>query len=477
MGCPSNASHDWFPWPAVAGFFRTEQTYHSPPNGISNEEASGVAQSVPIVTEDSRPLPEAVHLLSRYGFYFSIAAYLYAILFPFHFDLSAQHLMDAWSHSVFTPFWDSRRGLHLSGDDIANTLFAIPFGFFGFLYCTPENHKRFPFQWCLWGMLLGLVAECAQLAIPTRASVMTDVINNGLGAFLGAALAFIKGRAILEFFTGAATERRNIYLWLLIWSLVAMVGPYDVSQDFFLDVGTGPPSPVVHRPEAGAMSQGQWLQMAGFALIGALALRLAVPGRRKRSLGQPLSALALVVIFPAILHFARLLIESRTPVLDDMALDIFAALAGAFASLFISPALQAFSGFVLFKAALVVSGLSPFVFSGWRYGSGFQWIPFYEFCSSRTPAALYETVLCFVSFAILGGLLQLSFPHFPRRHIALYALVFAGAIEFIQTFQPVHAAGITDIILASLGAWTGAHICSAIESARLSQTLSAGKEY
>lgn len=420
-------------------------------------------------TQNSRSLPEAVRLLSKYGFFFSIAAYFYAVLFPFHCDFSRQHLLQAWSQAIFVPFWDAKRGAHISGDDIANILFAMPFGFFGFLYYTAGKEKWSTIQWCLWGIVLGLGAECIQLAIPTRASVITDVINNGLGAFLGATLAFIKGRAILEFLTGAATERRNIYLWLLIWSVVAMVGPYDLSQDFFSDPGTGPPTPAIHLQESGTLGRGGWLQMAGFALIGGLAARLAVPGRRKRTLGQPLSAAALVILFPVILQCARLLVESRTPVLDDMALDVFAALAGAFASLFIPPMLQAFSGFVLFKAALVVSGLSPFSFSSWRQGSGLQWIPFYEFCSSRTPNALYETILCFFSFAVLGGLLQLSFPQFQRRHIALYTLIFAGALEFVQMFLPAHTAGITDMIMATLGAWTGAHICAAVESARLSQ--------
>jgi glycopeptide antibiotics resistance protein len=190
-------------------------------------------------------------------------------------------------------------------------------------------------------------------------------------------------------------------------------------------------------------------------------------------LGQPLTAAALIILFPAVLQCARLLVESRTPVFDDMALDIFAALAGAFASLFITPLRQAFIGSLLFQAALVVSGLSPFSFAGWRQGIPFQWIPFYEFCSSRTPNALYETILCFFSFAILGGLLQLSFPKFQRRHIALYALVFAAAIEFFQTFLPARTAGIMDIITAALGAWTGAHICAAVESVRLTQKLSA----
>jgi len=34
--------------------------------------------------------------------------------------------------------------------------------------------------------------------------------------------------------------------------------------------------------------------------------------------------------------------------------------------------------------------------------------------------------------------------------VALYALFFAGAIEFVQTFLPAHTAGITDMIMAAL---------------------------
>jgi glycopeptide antibiotics resistance protein len=435
------------------------------------KEKQSVPESIVIDIPNERPFPEAVQVLSKYGFYFSVSVYLYAILFPFHFDLSWRHLLEAWSQAILTPFWDAKRGLHLSGDDVANFLFTMPFGFFGFLHFAGKNKGNSTWQWGLWGIALGLGAEFLQLAIPTRASVLTDAVNSGLGASMGAFFASVKGISVLEFFTGAASERRNIYLWLLIWSVVAMVGPYDISQDFFTDIGTGTPAPGSHLQGSGTFSSGGWLQLAGFALIGALAARIAVPGRRKRTLGQPLAAIALVILFPVVLQFTRLLVESHAPVLDDLAFDIFGALAGAFISLLISPAFQAFSGFLLFKAALIVSGLSPFSFTTGRQSQVFQWIPFYEFCSSRTPAALYETILGFFSFAVLGGLLQLSFARFRPRYVALYALVFAAAIEVAQTFLPSRSAGITDIILAGLGAWTGAHICAAVETARLNQKI------
>ena len=92
-----------------------------------------------------------------------------------------------------------------------------------------------------------------------------------------------------------------------------------------------------------------------------------------------------------------------------------------------------------------------------------------------TPLAFYEAILNFFSFAVLGGLLQLSFPHRRRIHIALYALAFSAVIECVQTFLPERAAGVTDICVAAFGAWTGAHVCAAVESERLNNRVTAGQ--
>jgi glycopeptide antibiotics resistance protein len=425
--------------------------------------------------QEDTSLPEAARLLAKYGFYFFLSVFLYAVIFPFHFDFSWSHLISARSQAGFIPFWNTNRGLHIAGDDFANVLLTLPLGFLGYLHFGSRSGKWSIIRWGIFGLAFGLGAELIQLAIPTRASFVTDTINNGLGTLLGALIASAKGRTTLEFFTGAAAERRNVYLWMMIWSLVAMVGPYDLSEDSVSHINTiSPPfetQPWILRTLMGA----EWLRMAGFAIIGAMAARLAVPGRRKRTLRQPLSAAALVLLFPALLQCLRLLVESEGPSLDDFALDVFGALAGAFASLFVPPMLEAFSGFSLFAAALIASGLSPYHFSGWKQKAVFQWIPFYDFCRNHTPLAFYETILNFCAFAILGGLLQLSFPRWRCVRIAIYILAFSGAIEFAQTFLPERTAGVTDILVAALGAWTGAHVCAAVESERLGQRLSARK--
>ena len=412
---------------------------------------------------------DAARLLSKYGFYFSIAVFVYADLFPFSFDFSWNHLLQAWSQVKLIPYWDYHNGMQIVPDDLANILLTLPLGFTGFLY---RKNKSWPvLRWLALGLACGFAAELSQLAILTRASTVSDAINNGLGAFLGAAAACLIGRRALEFFTGAASERRNIYLWLVIWCLVAMLGPYEFGRDYVLHIRSGllmiRDQPVGHQSLYGE----EWLRMAGFALIGALAVRLAVPGRRKRTIWRPTSAAAIVLLLPVTLHGVRLLTESRPPSLDDLVLNIFAVLAGAFVSLFIPPILHALSGFLLFTVALIIAGLSPYSFSGWHKSGPFQWIPFYEFCANRTPASFYELVLIFVSFGILGGFLGLSFPRWRQWHVVAYSMCLSALIEFAQTFLPARTAGTGAILLAGIGALTGAYVCAAVQSARLDGRL------
>lgn len=410
----------------------------------------------------------AIQLLSRYGFYFSLAAYLYAVLFPFRFNFSWQHLTTAWAGVTWIPFCDPRQGLRIIPDDVANILLTVPMGFAGFLCFRGKGHRII--RWLALGLCFGMTAEIIQLAIPTRATVTSDVITNSLGALLGAALAAAIGRRTLEFFTGTAAERRNIFLWMMIWCIVAMLGPYDIGPDYASNFHS--PSMIFRniRGDAASLYGEEWLQMAGFALVGALAVRLAVPGRRKKTARQPVAAALLILVFPVIMHLARCLSGMHPPSINELALNLFGSLAGAFASLFIPPALQALSGFILFTVALVVAGLSPFSFHSGKV-SGFQWIPFYEFCSSRTPASLYEPVLSLVSFAILGGFLRLTFPRWRQWPVVMYCIGFAAVIELVQIFLPARTAGTGDIILAGTGAWAGAYICAAVQSARLNDRL------
>jgi len=411
-------------------------------------------------------LPNAVSLLSKYGFCFSIAILLYTVLFPFQFDFSWRYLSGSWSQAGFVPFSNPQTGMQITLDDLANILLTAPLAFFGVLMGTGRKKYWMACKWFFLGLAVGFAAEFTQLAIPTRSSGITDVLNNGLGAALGAFAACTIGQRALEFFTGTALERRNIYLWLVIWTMVAMLGPFNISQEY--DALSGSDARMHRNDFSGSeiITDKQWLQMACFALIGAMAVRLAVPGRRRHTWRQPLSAAALVLLLPVILHLLRILVESRPPYLDDLALDIFGALAGAFISLLIPSSLRAFCGLIMFTFALLAAELNPYNFLSWQRTAHFQWIPFYELCRIRTPFAFYETTLGLFIFAIFGGLLQLSFSRLRRWHVVLCALVLSSALEYAQTFLPGQTAGTTDIIMACLGAWIGAYISSSVESAR-----------
>ncbi len=421
---------------------------------------------------DGESQTAATLLLLRYGFYFSILFYCYAALFPFRFVFSGHELSAAWSHASLLPYWDTPgRRIHGIPDVVANILLTLPLGFFGFLYRAAQSRTWAVWKWCALGLALGTAAEVVQLAIPMRSSGVTDVINNGLGAFLGAVLARASGQRTVKYLTGTAAERRNIYLWMLIWSMVAMLGPFDVSLDYFPRLRSGVRFLLANPWESGTLLGAGWLRMAGFALIGALASRLAIPGRRKRSKKRLATVVALVLFLPVALDFTRLFVESSPPFLRDLATELLGAGAGFVVGLAAPAVVRPLAGFLLLNSALIAAGLSPFYFVGWHDRPDFQWIPLYECCSLRTPAALYEVVLNLFSFAVLGGLLQLSFLRRRRWLVVAYAVVLAAGIEFAQTFLPARSAGITDILMAGLGAWTGALMCAAVEFARGSTSV------
>jgi hypothetical protein len=292
------------------------------------------------------------------------------------------------------------------------------------------------------------------------------MLNNGIGIWAGAALASSFGRRVLEFLAGNSEERRNIYLWMLVLCMIFMVGPLDVNLDYFSRFRPGLSSLAAGGWRTVSATGQDWIHLAGFALIGALAGRLVVPGRRRRSFMRLIYSAALVVLFPLALAFGHLLAQARPPLLHALVLDLAGSLAGFLVGLLWPAAVRATVGLPVMIVALVAAGLSPFAFAGWTGGPVFQWIPFYEYCTRRSPIALYELILTLTSFAILGGLLHLSLVARRRFLIVSFAVLLAVGIEFAQTFLPARTAGITHVLMAGFGAWTGALFCASVQSSR-----------
>jgi glycopeptide antibiotics resistance protein len=102
-------------------------------------------------------------------------------------------------------------------------------------------------------------------------------------------------------------------------------------------------------------------------------------------------------------------------------------------------------GFFLISLALAAQGLSPYHFEG---RSQFEWIPFIEYYQRITGAALQDALVGLLSYGLLAAL-------WPRRAAIVWAILLAGGIETAQLFLPTRSPGITDVVIAGLGAWIG----------------------
>jgi glycopeptide antibiotics resistance protein len=373
--------------------------------------------------------------LCRYGFYISILLFFYGNLFPFHFDLSPKALNHDWVNARLVPYWDVHRGrIHSLPDMVSNALLTIPLGFFGALWFGRNRIRPQVARWLAIGLFLGLISETIQLAIPYRTSDITDVFNNGFGALAGAAAAALFGRRILDFVSGSLMEKRLTYFWIL--AAIVATGML-LPLDFSLDVShfrSCVKSLMVNPWEAGVPIQNEWIPMAEFAMLGALAGAI----RRKR-------LIAFALLLPIMLEAAQFLVDSHAPSLRDLTMS-FAGVTLGMASAWIAPTLvRPATGFVLMNVALVAQGLSPYQFAG---QSRFGWIPLAEYYYRTTGAALYDAMAGLLSYALLAAL-------WPRKTTILWAVALAGAIEAVQVFVPTRVAGVTDILIAGIGAWAG----------------------
>ena len=404
-------------------------------------------------------------LLIRYGFYVSILLFFYGTLFPFQFDFSPQHLAQAWSSTGFVPFWDFVRGrVHSLPDSIANILLTVPLGFFGFLHRSTGGRASRLWKWCALGLTFGFAAESLQLAIPLRNSDVADAVNNGLGALAGAAIAHVAGNRLLALLTGAAFGRESAYLSILItMAALLLLGPFDFSLDvphFMHDLRS-----LQHDPwEIGLPVGDGWIQSAVFVLIGALSARMSSTRRSIDYWSWLKTACAVTVLLPVTLEVAQFLVESHAPSARDLALSTLGAVAGFLAGLAAPAIARPVAGLVLISLALIASGMSPFQFVSCAERLPFEWVPLVEYYQQTTSSAMYDAIAGLVGYGLIAGLLQLSWPRCRLWFCVAYAVALSSGIEFAQMFLPLRSAGVTDILIAGIGAWAGALIVRTVES-------------
>lgn len=409
------------------------------------------------------PAGVAIGHICRLAFYLSILLFFYGTLFPFDFDFSRLAWPHTWSHRSVIPYWDFDRGRVSSLPDMAsNILLTIPLGFFGLLWREQTKSWQRVLAWGCMGLALALVAEIIQLAIPSRVPSLTDVLNNAMGALIGAALAYPLGPRVLAFFAKAPKDRDGALAWLLFLVLIAVtLGPFDLTvsvshvkaslKQLLLDPWES------HRPISH-----EWIQMVDCALFGALAGR--VVWRQPVPFAQPVwQVVAVLLALPIVLELAQLFVLSHAPSLRDMAMGFVGVSAGMMVCWCWPRSMHPGVGLFLVTSAMLLAGLSPYRFVSWALRADFLWIPMYEYYTRTTTEALYDAGIGIVHFAVFAGLFRASLAC-SRWTSTLAAVALSGAIEGAQMFVPERSAGVTDMLIAALGGWVGGTIWGALGS-------------
>jgi hypothetical protein len=194
--------------------------------------------------------------------------------------------------------------------------------------------------------------------------------------------------------------------------------------------------------ELGVPLQDDWIQLAVFAMIGGLA----------GTMRPRLTRFALAI--PFILESMQLIVESHSPTLRDLALNLAGVTGGIAAARFVPSLIRPAAGFILMNIALAAQGLSPYHFAG---RSQFALIPLIEYYYKSTGSALFDAVSGILNYALLVAL-------WPRKTTIVWGIALASAIEAAQMFLPGRYAGITDILMAAIGCCVGYAIKIALDT-------------
>ena len=401
--------------------------------------------------------------LCQCAFSVSVLVFFYGTLFPLHFDFSTRTVTKAWSMAKRVPYWDAKRRRPGSMPDIvSNIMLTMPLGGFGFLWRQQKRGATGVWKWGGIGLGLGLLVEALQLGIPSRVPSLTDALNNAGGALGGATLAHLLGPRCLAVLTGTWSDRdRTLALLLLCILIATMLGPFDIT----LDVGSvkAHVQALWHDPwEAHKPIGDEWMQMAEWVVFGAVAGTLVRTRNLPPGWCRPAWGLA-VLALPVGLELAQLFVHSHAPSMRDMLMGLIGIGSGLLCSIWWPTLSRPLTGLIVITLGLVAAGVSPYQCVPWEHRSSFTWIPFYEYYTHTTPGAFYDAAIGLLYVALWAALLKASC-HCSRWPVIVGAITLAGAIECVQLLVPTRSAGLTDILIAALGAWMGDYVWAMMQS-------------
>jgi glycopeptide antibiotics resistance protein len=383
---------------------------------------------------------------------------VYGTTFPFSFSLGGADIATLFHRINWRPLGGEIDN-PLFSDIIQNILLFIPFGFLGYFSLIHKSSRLKKFAIVLLGALLSASVEFLQILSPLRTPALSDIIFNTVGTAVGLASGIFLKKSVLGFKSHPLARRfldaPSAYP-ALIFLILAVTGCWE-PFDFSLDVGSvwGHVKPLLHGAFHFAKPDDDLVSFIRFLLSGLFTCRVLQETGFRRPV---LAGTAAVACLGVGLEATQVFIQSRFPEVQDAAVAVAGALAGAvvffFPGFHFHPKTWFWAGAAMIFLSAVTAGIYPYQFSSHR--SDFNWVLFLPQYERTTFASLGNFIECAMTFFPLGFLL--GYFH-PRLRAYVWAAALAGsmalAIEGAQEFVPGRYSDITEVLGAMLGGMAG----------------------
>jgi glycopeptide antibiotics resistance protein len=382
---------------------------------------------------------------------------VYGTTFPFSFSVGGN--MDSLLLRINWRPLGGVAGNLLVSDIIQNILLFIPFGFLGYFSLIHKSSWLKKSAIVAMGAMLSASVEFLQIFSPLRSPALSDIIFNTLGTALGLGCGILLKKSVLGFKSHPVARRfldaPSAYpaFILLLLTVMGCWEPFD----FSLDVGVvwAHVKPLLHGAFVFAKPDDDLVSFIRFMLSGLFTCRvLQETGFRRPAL----VGAAAVACLGVGLEATQVFIQSRFPEVQDVAVAVAGALAGAIVFFFpgfhLRPKAWFWAGAAAIFLSAAAAGLYPYRFTSHR--SDFNWVLFLPQYERTTFASLGDFIEGAMTYFPLGFLLG-YFRARPRASIWAAALagIMALAIEGAQGFVVGRFSDVTEVLGAMLGGLAG----------------------
>ncbi len=377
-------------------------------------------------------------------------------------------------------------------DVISNLLLFVPFGALFIVVTRPTRPAASIAAWRVFlataaAAAFSILVEIWQLALPSRTSSFADVAANSAGALLGALVAALLARGLQRTNWALAKEqfkRHPLTALLAAFFIVQFLGswfPFDVSID--VSGLKEQVKKVVVMPFGNATIVGQsaapflWPDFVERALMFSVAGCVAAACSRReweKHRGRPA---AFLLVLPVLVELSQLLIQSRTPDVNDILSSWAGLLAGAtfwWGSSRRFPEDKRQGGMLLpagalplYVGLLLAWQLNPWTFVWEAKALQTKWarlelLPFDAYYLETNFWSLYDLLSTVIIAVPIGLFARRWHRQYPRVSAGLGAasmgLIIGCVLEGAQVFVSGRYPGVTDVLSFGIGAAGGSHL-------------------